>query len=274
MVVPAEVLAKFRIVTTDDLGGHANHHWAVRQGARKAILRRAPADTLRSLNYELKVLEALHSHGWPVARAVDEPAEVGQAIWCLFEHLPGSPASDRSVPAQRARGRLLATLHDDLAELVAFGQRPGWFEVRRVVEDPNLVRELRGFEDHFPEAGRILRWHAERAKELFDAIGPGAAAAPKLVLPGDFAPWNLLYVGDRLSGILDFEAAHLDTRRRRVCSLLAGQIRRCDRRLRADPAVDRTRAKAADPDLLGLAAPRSGRRPARHQRGEHGPRHT
>ncbi|MBO0836818.1 MAG: phosphotransferase, partial [Actinobacteria bacterium] len=65
------------------------------------------------------------------------------------------------------------------------------------------------FERLFPTEARILRWHAERARELYAQIGP-AEAAPRLVIHGDFAPWNLLYRDGELSGILDFEASHFD----------------------------------------------------------------
>jgi aminoglycoside phosphotransferase (APT) family kinase protein len=210
MSVPPGVLARFRITSPEDLGGRVNHHWTVRRGDRQFVLRRVPPDAFGDLRYELRILEALHSRGWPVARAVEEPVEIHGATWCLFERLNGEPPPDSGGEAeQRERGRLLAALHNDLADLAGYGQRPGWVEVREVVEDPALYEELRGFERRFPAAGRILRWHAERAKELFDAIET-AHTRPKLVLHGDFAPWNLLYQDGKLTGILDFEASHLD----------------------------------------------------------------
>ena len=36
------------------------------------------------------------------------------------------------------------------------------------------------------------------------------AGLPQMAVHGDFSPWNLLFRGGALSGILDFELAHLD----------------------------------------------------------------
>ncbi|MBO0682853.1 MAG: phosphotransferase [Candidatus Dormibacteraeota bacterium] len=210
MNIPSEVLESFRVSSPEDLGGRVNHHWAVWRGPRKLILRRVGAHASESLGYEFRVLEALHARGWPVARAVEEPSEESGATWCLLEHLDGQPAADHgSEPEQRERGRLLAALHHDLDGLTDLGQRSGWVEVGEVVKDASLYDELRAFESLFPREARILRWHAERARDLYGEIGQWDAA-PRLVIHGDFAPWNLLYRDGRLSGILDFETSHLD----------------------------------------------------------------
>jgi Ser/Thr protein kinase RdoA (MazF antagonist) len=94
--------------------------------------------------------------------------------------------------------------------LVGLGQRSGWSEVRQVVEDRALIEELQRYERFFPEEAHILRWHAERAHALFNEIDGELAGARRLVIHGDFAPWNLLYEDGQLTGILDFEAAHFD----------------------------------------------------------------
>ena len=54
----------------------------------------------------------------------------------------------------------------------------------------------------------MMRWHAERAQELFGRLDLGGARLT--VLHGDFAPWNLLYTDGRLTGVLDFDATHLN----------------------------------------------------------------
>lgn len=210
MFVPPELLHRWGIVLEGDLGGTVNHHWTVRRRERLHVLRMLPAEASVGLDYELRLLDAVHARGWPVARAIAEPVDLNGATWCLFEHLDGSPgASHGDVAEQRGRGRLLAELHADLAEIDA-GQRPGWVEVANVLRDPDLQQELRHFEREFPEEGRTLRWHAERALQIFEEIDPDALLAPRLVLHGDFVPWNLLYREGRLSGVLDFEAAHFD----------------------------------------------------------------
>ena len=194
-----------------ELGGRVNRQWSVRcRGLRRVLRMRPSGASAAAVGYELRLLDALHARGWPVARAVAKPVTRDGATWCLFEHLEGSPGvSHGDVAEQRARGRLLAELHADLADLDA-GQRPGWVEVEEVLRDPALHDQLRRFENHFPEEARILRWHADRALQIFAEIEAEAPTARRLVLHGDFVPRNLLYREGRVSGILDFEESHLD----------------------------------------------------------------
>ena len=56
----------------------------------------------------------------------------------------------------------------------------------------------------------MLRWHLERARERLAQVG--GRTWPSQVVHGDFTAWNLRFRDGRLSGILDFEAAHWDHR--------------------------------------------------------------
>lgn len=58
--------------------------------------------------------------------------------------------------------------------------------------------------------GHILRWHFDRMREMYSEID--ADRAETIILHGDFAPWNILYERGELSGIYDFELAHLNFR--------------------------------------------------------------
>ena len=69
---------------------------------------------------------------------------------------------------------------------------------------------IRAYERSYPTEGHILRRHLDRAHEAFTAIE--VEAAETIVLHSDFAPWNLLFEDERLTGILDFEATHRDFR--------------------------------------------------------------
>jgi Ser/Thr protein kinase RdoA (MazF antagonist) len=75
-----------------------------------------------------------------------------------------------------------------------------------VVADPALERLLRVPSKADPTASRMLLTCRDAALTWF-ADHP-AAAAPQSVIHGDFTPWNLLYDGGRLTGLVDFEATH------------------------------------------------------------------
>ena len=55
-----------------------------------------------------------------------------------------------------------------------------------------------------------MRWHIDKAMETFHRLDLDDAVTT--VLHGDFAPWNLLYEGESLTGVIDFEATHLNYR--------------------------------------------------------------
>ena len=55
-----------------------------------------------------------------------------------------------------------------------------------------------------------MRWHIDRAQENFERIDLDRAET--IVLHSDFAPWNLLFEDERLTGIIDFDGTHLNYR--------------------------------------------------------------
>ena len=114
------------------------------------------------------------------------------------------------VPGQRARGRLPARFHADLARLGGFNQRGDWRRCEDILGDQALDHVFSENEAKQPEEVRILRWHLERARERIAGLQP--RDWPGMVIHGDFAPWNLRFTDGRLSGILDFELAHWDHR--------------------------------------------------------------
>ena len=90
------------------------------------------------------------------------------------------------------------------------GQRRGFGLSDEVIGDPGLVDSIRKYEQVRPAEGHIMRWHIDQANEVFDRLDLDVAATT--VLHGDFAPWNLLYEGENLTGVIDFEATHLNYR--------------------------------------------------------------
>lgn len=212
-IVPDEdVLRKFNVRLIAPLGGRMNQHWLVQSKDERFVLRRWSDEVDKpEMEYEVRLLHAIASMGWPVAPVVDGPFDMGGRVWSLFPYLPGDPPSgDDPMTEQRARGRLLAEFHADLAKLSDFGQRGQWRRCEQILSDPLLDQVLADHDQRRPEEIRIIRWHLERARErvsglqLQDRLG--------IVIHGDFTTWNLRFQEGKLTGILDFELAHWDHR--------------------------------------------------------------
>lgn len=171
------------------------------------MLRRYGTDVAeRDIDYELRFGDQLAAAGWPVPPLLEPPIRWRGRWWALFGLLPGL---QRNGPGEdRRRGRLLAAVHATTSTFPAV-RRVGWPPVREIALDPRLSDAARFVERHFPRQGRILLWHLEIAAHRFAEV---TGSAPTTVIHGDFNSRNLLFVGDRLSGILDFEGTHLDYR--------------------------------------------------------------
>lgn len=162
------------------------------------------------IDYELEVLSRLDELGWPVPTAVEEPIQADGRTWGLFKFLPGTCRTSNDPEDRRARGHLLGELHQATASLRGMGQRRGFGLSDEVIRDPKLIDSIRKYEQHRPSEGHIMRWHIEQATGVFDRLDLNDAVTT--VLHGDFAPWNLLYEGENLTGVIDFEATHLNYR--------------------------------------------------------------
>ncbi|GIE77015.1 hypothetical protein Aph02nite_29650 [Actinoplanes philippinensis] len=179
-----------------------NGTWAAERDGLPVIVK---FFTEQDWRYPLRVAAALRAQGWPTPEPIEEPLVVPGGAWVLFARLPGRPR-DPGPAEQRARGRLLAELHLAATATGITGQRGGFALPADVVADPELERWLRAHEAARPEEGAILRRCRDAAVAWFDEH-PGIDA-PRSVIHGDVAPWNLLYDDGRLTGLLDFEGAH------------------------------------------------------------------
>jgi aminoglycoside phosphotransferase (APT) family kinase protein len=197
------------------LGGRVNAHWlAVRDGTEVVLRRNSIDQTTSTLRFEARVLEHLAGRGWPVPRAIGDGVVLDGHVWETFSRLRGRMRRPRTRTGeqreQRERGRLLAHLHVDLRDLV-LEQRDGWIRREEVLAlDPSVETALRRWERKVPAEVRVLRRYAERARSELDGVG--LPEWPPIVIHGDFARWNLLFAGGRLSGVLDWELSHVDHR--------------------------------------------------------------
>jgi Ser/Thr protein kinase RdoA (MazF antagonist) len=104
----------------------------------------------------------------------------------------------------RCRGRILAGLHSELKTALEAGQRTGW----------ERADELAGTAEadilHTSDTARKIACHLDRVRSRLDTVH--ASSFPVTVIHGDFIAQNLLFQGERLSGVIDFDSVHLDLR--------------------------------------------------------------
>ncbi|MBG0565964.1 phosphotransferase enzyme family protein [Actinoplanes aureus] len=203
MNIDADVCRRWRLEPGPLMGDRGGGTWAATRGGPDLVVKRV---TYRDVAYTLRVAAALREQGWPTPELVEEPLVDGDGgTWLLLHRLPGVPRP-RGAGEQRARGRLLAEFHESAAASGLDERRDGFAGPAEVVGDPALDRWLREFERFRPEQGRFLRECRDVTAEWF--AGNSLDGVPCGVIHGDFATWNLLFVGERLSGLLDFEATH------------------------------------------------------------------
>ena len=193
------------------LGGGHHQNWLCVRGETNVVLRRYVRPPLGDIAYEHVVAARLDAEGWPVPVLLESPLVAGGTTWGLFRWLRGaSRDSAETVEECRERGRHLAELHETTSRLVDLGQRPGCREAHDVVADPRLDAALTAYATWFPREAHVMAWHLDRVRACLADLD--VAAAPRVVLHGDFTPWNLLYESDVLAGVLDLEATHVNFR--------------------------------------------------------------
>jgi len=196
-----------------------NTHWMVRAGQRRYVLRRFGTwlEPEAGPAWELELVDRLAALGLPVPAPLAPPRTFDGAVYILMPYLPGRALSASSVndAAYRKLGRRLADYHAVVADLPIPPQRPGWTSnvdgaspiaggpERRAELLHALARVDAGMARAFEDAAKALE--ARTLPTVF-------AAAPLIVVHGDFAPWNLRLQGGRLTGLIDFELAHVDVR--------------------------------------------------------------
>jgi Ser/Thr protein kinase RdoA (MazF antagonist) len=196
------------------INARGNTHWRVQRGRETFVLRMyGPRQTGSSIQYELDILRRLRDRGSPVAAAVDGMAQYDGSAFVLFPLLPGRPHLRESKRQRRQRGRILAELHHELGALAGLGQRIGWRQADEVVaEGESRIGHWRSCAICLtrPDLVDGIARHFEGVHSRLCAAG--ASRFPATVVHGDLIAQNLLFQRGKLSGILDFDSAHLDLR--------------------------------------------------------------
>lgn len=184
----------------------ATAHWRAPDADRTEslilLLRQAGSQVQTDPRSELGVLEGLAEQGVRAPRVwgydldgylLGDPA-------VLLERLPGSadPVAYLRAEPEVGRARTL-DLARAAAELHAAQPASDWLGSG----EPQLAAWQRQFLtarlEPLPALGYVFDWLADHSVQ---------PARPVLV-HGDFRPGNVLYVGDRITGLLDWEMAHL-----------------------------------------------------------------
>ena len=152
---------------------------------------------------ELELVRGLGAAGVPVAAplpvvAGDAPVFAGKPF-ALFPWLDGEVLCQGRVTAEHCRrvGAALAKVHVASAFLPRLG--PGRFGPEKMLERIERVKAS-GRAEFFPDAERI-RESLERYREERDP------ALPSGIVHGDLFRDNVLWMGDELLALLDFESA-------------------------------------------------------------------
>src|SRR5262249_43263668 len=99
---------------------------------------------------------------------------------------------------------ILAELHSESRTILGIGQRTGWQRADEVAGTPEMDIL------HTSPTARTIAYHLDRVRSQLDAVH--ASSFPGTVIHGDFIAENLLFQGEELSGVLDFDSTHLDLR--------------------------------------------------------------
>jgi homoserine kinase type II len=185
-----------------ELKGAVNTNFHLWAGGQRFFLRINEGKTEHDVSFEAEVQRYLHDAHFPVPHlhVADDGrpfVPVAGKLAMLFAYAPGEEIAREDVGAARCRrvGEQLGRLHDLAAGFTATRENPyglprvrGWIAALEPngVGDPAVAATL-----------PLLRDELRRAESL-----PGA---PQGLVHGDLFIDNVLWIGDRVSSILDWE---------------------------------------------------------------------
>jgi homoserine kinase type II len=179
-----------------------NEHLRLVAGDGVHYLRRShrakPRDELVA---QLALMRELRARGLPApevvpTRAGADHAEVDGRWWVVTRGIAGAPFDDGSRAHLRALGQVLGRYHRLVADLPA------------VVAEPPALTEVR-LRATRPDVDPALQARAVAVVDRLTALLP---ELPRVVVHGGARRGSLLFDGDRVVGVLDFDSAHADVR--------------------------------------------------------------
>ncbi len=150
---------------------------------------------------------------------LESPAGEG-AFYAIFDYLPGEDRYTWVDPRctlreLRGAGRLLAQFHSDASSLQAAGQRaePRIAELLPVIDGvwaECLARSTGTAFDRFAaDHDGLVR---DSLGETMRVLRRASGGLPEVIVHSDYHPGNLRFLGDEISGLVDFDWAKVDLR--------------------------------------------------------------
>jgi homoserine kinase type II len=204
----AEVAGRFGLPPPDraqpEPRGRTNTSYHLQVGPDRWFLRLVEARSEADVAFEAAVMSFLFDAHFPVPRLVlardGRPwAEVAGRLAMLFDFVPGEAVDRAGAGPDRCRrvGEQLGRLHELSAGFT--GERENPFGPDRVAGWLEAVEASAGLDAEATQALPMLREELAAARRL-----PGA---PSGLCHGDLFIDNVLWVGDRISYLLDWEMA-------------------------------------------------------------------
>ncbi|MFD0902420.1 phosphotransferase family protein [Actinomadura sediminis] len=177
-------------------GGASRETWSFTAGGRPLVLRRDPpaAPDPAAMAREAALLSSAAAAGVPVPALVDHGADLGGVPYMIMERLTGETIPRRLLRTPRpglARdlGAILARLHtmapvDGLPDTDPLDALAGYYDA---------------FDEPRPAVELAFRWLREHRP----------APTGRTVVHGDFRNGNLMIDGTAVTGVLDWELAHV-----------------------------------------------------------------
>ena len=201
------------------------------------ILKQYRSDmSLQDITYEHSVLKHLAIHDFPSPRLIQSREgstylEVDGRYYALFDFISGFSYDDYFFPRSRLKfflteaGKTLARYHQIVDGLVPDGRKLDGFTpdgLRRWRDQGWYLDIFVASEALFKARGaksglsRFFLDNLVRLKQCYidlnQALAQSFGSLPKLVIHGDYGPYNLLFNQEALVAVLDFECVHLDLR--------------------------------------------------------------
>ncbi|MFF0520429.1 phosphotransferase family protein [Actinomadura nitritigenes] len=183
-------------------GGASRETWSFDAGGRALILRRDPPSSPDpdAMAREAALLASAARAGVPVPSLVDHGDDLAGTPFLIMERLSGETIPRRLLRDEAfaaVRPRLARDLGGVLARLHTMEPVPGLPD-----DDPlaAIIAYYEAFDEPRPAVELALRWLRENRP---------AASGRRAVVHGDFRNGNLMIAPDGVTGVLDWELAHV-----------------------------------------------------------------